>query len=238
MARAASRPGQAGSSFQIHMPAQPRTSLFIACLFVLAATTGFGQSIRDRIRLSPEKRNPITEEQANELTLTLNDVAVRPIQVWLRTAGRIDAAERNISATLPASDGALVKVGQRVRAFPPQSRSSMFQARITNVASREATATVVATLSGPAHAGSTRYILEIVTEPLEVLSVPNEAIIESEGKRIVYVQVEKGRHEPREIETGLQGELFTEIRSGVKAGEQVVTFGSFFIDADHKLKGF
>ena len=101
------------------------------------------------------------------------------------------------------------QVGQRVRAFPPESRSSMFQAKVTNVVTRGADAIVTATLSGPAHAGSTRYILEIVTEPLEVLSVPNEAIIESEGKRIVYVQVEKGRYEPREIETGLQGELYT-----------------------------
>ena len=114
----------------------------------------------------------------------------------------------------------------------------MFQARVTNVVTRGANAIVTATLSGPAHAGSTRYILEIVTEPLEVLSVPNEAIIESEGKRIVYVQAEKGRYEPREIETGLQGELYTEIRAGLKAGDQVVTFGSFFIDADHRLKGF
>jgi Cu(I)/Ag(I) efflux system membrane fusion protein len=94
------------------------------------------------------------------------------------------------------------------------------------------------TLSGPAHAGSARYLLEIVTEPLEVLSVPNEAIIESDGKRMVYVQVEKGRYEPRDIEPGLQGELYTEVRNGLKGGEQVVTFGSFFIDADHKLKGF
>ena len=38
-----------------------------------------------------------------------------------------------------------------------------------------------------------------------MLSVPNEAIIESDGKRIVYVQAEKGRYEPREIETGLAG---------------------------------
>jgi len=42
---------------------------------------------------------------------------------------------------------------------------------------------------------------------------------------------------PREIQIGLQGELFTEITGGLKEGEQVVTFGSFFIDADHKLKG-
>ena len=43
---------------------------------------------------------------------------------------------------------------------------------------------------------------------------------------------------PREIQPGLQGELFTEVVKGVAAGEQVVTlFGSFFIDADFKLKG-
>jgi hypothetical protein len=36
---------------------------------------------------------------------------------------------------------------------------------------------------------------------------------------------------------GVQGELFTEVVKGLMPGEQVVTFGSFFIDADHKLKG-
>jgi len=39
------------------------------------------------------------------------------------------------------------------------------------------------------------------------------------------------------VQIGLQGELFTEVTGGLKEGEQVVTFGSFFIDADHKLKG-
>jgi hypothetical protein len=197
-----------------------------------------GQSIRDRIRLSPEKRTPITEQQANELTLTLNEAVVRPIQVWIRIAGVIDGSGRSITAMLNRADGAQVKAGQRVRAFPPESRSSMFQARITGIATRGAATAVTATLSGPAHAGSTRYILEIVTEPLEALSVPNEAIIESEGEQIVYVQVEKGRYEPREIHSGLQGELYTEVREGLKPGEQVVTFGSFFIDADHRLKGY
>jgi hypothetical protein len=218
----------------------PRHAAIAATTVVLVLITALGgaQSIRDRIRLSPEKRSPITEQQANELTLTLNDASVRPIQVWLRTAGTIDKAGRSITATLPASEGAQVRAGQRVRAFPPESRSSMFQARVTGVVSRGPTTFVTATLSGPAHAGSARYVLEIVTEPLEALSVPNEAIIESDGKRVVYVQVEEGRYEPREVEPGLQGELYTEIRGGLKAGEQVVTFGSFFIDADHKLKGF
>ena len=40
----------------------------------------------------------------------------------------------------------------------------------------------------------------------------------------------------KEIAIGRQGELYTEVTGGVKDGEQVVTFGSFFIDAEEKLK--
>ena len=209
-----------------------------ALLLVLIGAHPFGQSIRDRIRLSKDKQTPITEVQANELTLTLNDAAVRPIQVWVRTAGTIDGTGRNITASLFGASSGDVKVGQRVRAFPPESRSSMFQARVTKVAMQGDRTSVTAVLSGPAHKGSLRYILEIVTEPLEFLSVPNGAIIEADGKHVVYVQAEKGRYLPREIEPGLQGELYTQVLSGLEAGEQVVTFGSFFVDADYKLKGF
>ena len=216
-------------------PAYHRT--FTAVVVVLIGVATGAQSIRDRIRLSPDKLTPITEEQASELTLTLNDASVRPIQVWVRTAGRIDDRSRTITAALPADDAGYVKVGQRVRAFPPESRSSMFQARVTRVAPGNDGATVTVALSGPPHAGSTRYILEIVTEPLEVLSVPNEAIIEANGQHMVYVQVDKGRYLPREIKLGLQGELYTQVLEGLRAGEQVVTLGSFFVDSDRKLKG-
>jgi Cu(I)/Ag(I) efflux system membrane fusion protein len=80
-------------------------------------------------------------------------------------------------------------------------------------------------------------VLEIVTEHGDLLSVPNEAIIETGGKRVVYVQGSDGTYAPRDVELGVQGELFTEVVKGLTPGEQVVTFGSFFIDADHKLKG-
>jgi len=206
-------------------------------LTILIAAGAPAQSIRDRIRLSPEKRTPITEEQANELTLTLNAAAVRPIQIWVRTAGTIDAAGRAITATLPAHEAMYVKAGQRARVFPPESRASMFQAIVSRVTAGSTGTSVLVTLSGPAYRRSLRYVMEIVTEPLEALSVPNEAIIEADGKRVVYVEEAKGRYRPAEIQPGLQGELYTEVRGGLKDGDKVVTFGSFFIDADHHLKG-
>lgn len=167
----------------------------------------------------------------------MNDAAVRPIQIWVRTAGRLSGDARTITASVGTHEAGYLKVGQRVRAFPPESRSSMFQARVTSVARSAGAAAVTVTLSGPAHTGSTRYVLEIVTEPLEELSVPNEAIIETDGRYVVYVEADKGRYVPREIQPGLQGERYTQVAKGLQAGDRVVTFGSFFIDADHKLKG-
>lgn len=219
------------------MPVQLRGAALAVMLVTLTASSAQAQSIRDRIRLSKDKLTPITDAQANELTLTLNDAALRPIQIWVRTAATIDRAGRVLTAMLSKEEAAYVRVGQRVRAFPPQSRSSMFQAKIVTVTPSGGGASVTAMLSGPGHDGSLWYVLEIVTEPLESLSIPNEAIIEVDGKHVVYVQAEKGRYLPREIQPGIQGELYTQVLDGLKAGEQVVTFGSFFIDADYKLKG-
>jgi len=113
----------------------------------------------------------------------------------------------------------------------------MFQAIVSRVAASSAGTSVVVTLAGPAYRRSARYVMEIVTEPREALSVPNEAIIEADGKRLVYVEESKGRYRQAEIRPGLQGELYTEVQGGLKDGDKVVTFGSFFIDADHHLKG-
>jgi hypothetical protein len=216
----------------------PVAVLAVAMVALVIAVPGtLGQSVRDHTRLTPDRSTVVSQSQANELTLTLTEAAVRPIQVWVRTAGTMDGAGKTVVALLSASEGALVKVGQRVRAFPPESRSSMSQARISLVAPRGTGVLVSATLTGPGRSGSTRYVLEIVTDRGEFLSVPNEAIIETDGKKIVYVQEQQGRYVPRDIQPGVQGELYTQVLSGLKPTEQVVTFGSFFIDAEYKLKG-
>ncbi|MBI4262742.1 MAG: hypothetical protein HY657_00040 [Acidobacteria bacterium] len=194
--------------------------------------------MREHTRPTPDRSTAVTESQAAELTLTLTEAAVRPIQVWVRTSGAIDGTRTTVTASLGSADAALVAAGQRVRAFAPETRSRMYQAWITRVMPRGDRADVTATLTRRALEDSSHYILEIVTEPLEALSVPNEAIIESGGAHVVYVQDAPGRYAPREIRIGLQGELYTQILEGLAAGEQVVTFGSFFIDAEHKLKEF
>jgi hypothetical protein len=208
-----------------------------ALAVLIAATGAAAQSVRDHTRLKPDGSTVVTESQASELTLTLTEAAVRPIQIWVRTAGAVDTTRRTVVAFVPSGESAFVKIGQRVRAFSVESRSSMYLARIARIEQRRNGAMVTAEMAAPGHQDSARYVLEIVTERGDFLSVPNEAIIETDGKQMVYVQEQQGRYVPREIQLGIQGELYTQVLSGLKHGEQVVTFGSFFIDAEHKLKG-
>jgi len=208
------------------------------------AVPAAAQAPRERVR---DRNNPrehtrpspgtvVNQAQAEALTLTIGAVAPRLIQTWIRAAGEIDASNKILSATLPAADAAGVKVGQRVRAFSPSSKSSMYQAFVTRVTPRGKDVTIDATLSSIGRANTPLYVMEIVVEEGPFLSVPNEAIIEEGDKHIVYVQEQPGQYAPAEIQIGRQGELYTEVTAGVKEGGQVVTFGSFFIDAEQKLK--
>jgi multidrug efflux pump subunit AcrA (membrane-fusion protein) len=178
----------------------------------------------------------LSDEQAADVTLTLNPVSIRPIQTWVRTAGRIDKTGKVVSAYVHSPESAMVKVGQRVRAFPPESKSSMFQAWVTKVVLQKDGAAVEVTLSSTGRENTTNYVLEIVAVRGEFLSIPNEAIIEEGTRRVVYVQRQQGQYVPVDIETGVQGELYTAVLKGLMEGDQVVSFGSFFIDSEYKLK--
>jgi hypothetical protein len=210
----------------------------VACFVagIIAFTAGSARAQREHTRPTPDRSTTVTESQAVELTLTLSEVTVRQIQVWVRTAGVIDDARRTITAEVPQGQAARVAVGQRVRAFSPESRSRMHQAVVSKLVPRDRRMLVEATLAGDPLERGRYYVLEIVTEGGEFLSVPNEAIIVSGAAQIVYVQEAGGRYAPREIEAGVQGELYTHVKAGLDSGEQVVTFGSFFVDAEHKLK--
>jgi hypothetical protein len=112
----------------------------------------------------------------------------------------------------------------------------MYQAYVTRVTPRPPGVAVEVTLAASGRANTTYYVLEIVAEQGPYLVVPNEAIIEEGDTRVVYVQ-QDAEYVPKEVQTGIQGELYTQVLAGVQRNTPVVTFGSFFIDAEHKLKG-
>lgn len=202
-----------------------------------AANEAQPSDVRALTRLVKRSSTAVTEAQASELTLTLTEAAVRPIQTWVRTAGTLDPTQRVLSVFLRSPDAERVEVGQRARCFSVTSRTQMQQARITRVTKEAGGARVEATLAAPGRTGSERYLIEIVTERGPFLSVPNVSIIEEGGTRVVYVQNASGEYSARTIHTGIEGELYTQVTDGLAEGDQVVSIGSFFVDADNKLKG-
>jgi Cu(I)/Ag(I) efflux system membrane fusion protein/cobalt-zinc-cadmium efflux system membrane fusion protein len=69
------------------------------------------------------------------------------------------------------------------------------------------------------------------------LVVPTEAILHSGRREIVFVSLGEGRFEPREITTGLVGDRHTtQVLSGLREGEEVVTSGQFLLDSESQLQ--
>jgi hypothetical protein len=211
-----------------------KTILGFLCLTFITPSL-YSQGIREKIR-EVAKGAKVSNTQAADVTLTVSAVEERPIQQIVRAGGTIDKSHKVVTAIITTAEGSLIQVGQRVKSFPPESKASMYQARVTKVSSIGGKTSVEATLSGEGIEGRVNYVMEITVDRGTFLSIPNEAIIEEGDHRIVYVEGKDGTYPPKKIETGIQGELYTQITGGLDAGEKVVTFGSFFIDANHKLK--
>ena len=71
----------------------------------------------------------------------------------------------------------------------------------------------------------------------QVLAVPERAVIDTGSRKIVYREAEPDVYEGIEVELGPRcGDFYPVIR-GLKAGDKVVTTGSFLIDAETRLTG-
>src|SRR5262249_16320057 len=70
----------------------------------------------------------------------------------------------------------------------------------------------------------------------DVLRIPDDAVLASGTRNIVFVDRGQGRLEPREIGTGDRGNGFVEVRTGLRAGEVIVRGANFLVDSESRLK--
>ena len=68
------------------------------------------------------------------------------------------------------------------------------------------------------------------------LTVPVDAVVNSGLRQTVFVDKGNGFLEPRQVEVGDSFDGRVEIRSGLKAGERIVTSGTFLIDSESQLR--
>ncbi|MFN3477392.1 MAG: efflux RND transporter periplasmic adaptor subunit, partial [Candidatus Methylomirabilales bacterium] len=68
------------------------------------------------------------------------------------------------------------------------------------------------------------------------LAVPEEAVLDSGVRQIVFVAKGEGLFEPREVKLGAKVDNYYEVLSGLSKGEKVVTSANFLIDSESRLK--
>src|SRR5215468_265851 len=105
----------------------PRVSRYLLLLLLIAPAASFAQirehtrpggttdPARARYRLGDNTKaagTALSDAQASDVTLTLNPVSVRPIQTWVRTAGRIDKNGKVLKAFVQNPQAAFVQAGQ------------------------------------------------------------------------------------------------------------------------------
>jgi Cu(I)/Ag(I) efflux system membrane fusion protein len=70
----------------------------------------------------------------------------------------------------------------------------------------------------------------------ESLAVPSSALIDTGTRLIAFVDRDDGHLEPREVKAGAAADEYSQVVSGLKAGEKVVTRALFMIDSESQLK--
>ena len=140
-----------------------------------------------------------------------------------------------VQFTVPQSEIGLIETGQTVRltvdAFPGESFEAKVTALGSEVDASSRNVTVEAVLPNPQHKlrpGMFAQAQILVGAPQQVLAIPTEAVTYNTYGDFVYrIETRDGRQVAlaTPVRTGESRDALTQVRSGLKAGEQVVTAG-------------
>jgi Cu(I)/Ag(I) efflux system membrane fusion protein len=73
--------------------------------------------------------------------------------------------------------------------------------------------------------------------PGERILIPEEAVVRTGKREIVFVDMGEGKYAPREITAGVSGEKgIVEVRQGLLPGETIVASGQFMLDSESKTQ--
>ncbi len=147
-----------------------------------------------------------------------------------------------IEARLYEADLPLVRPGMSARVANPYDAAGVRTGRVTFVAPAldESSRTGVARIELPNPRGELKpgMFVDVTLDAAlgQRLAVPEGAVVPTGTRQIVFVDLGKGRLEPREVVIGARSGTFVVIERGLTAGETVVTSGNFLVAADARLR--
>jgi membrane fusion protein, copper/silver efflux system len=153
-----------------------------------------------------------------------------------------DLSEVWIEARFYESEASLVTAGAPVEVRLPQDPSVVLQGTIGYVyptvddASRTLTARIVfANDFGLLRPGMYADVTLSVDRG-EALVIPDDAVLDTGERRLVFVSLGDGRFAPREVEVGTRAGGKAQILGGLQAGEEVVVKANFLLDSESRIR--
>lgn len=137
-----------------------------------------------------------------------------------------------------SKDGEKLKAGQKVRIQclddPVNTQSTIALVLPTAEASSQTVVARAVIENADNHWRSGMNIRAdvVLSEKEAPLAVKTEAIQRMEGNTVVFVQEEGGTYKAQPVETGMSDSEWTEIKSGLNAGQRYVAKNSFVVKAD------
>ena len=139
-------------------------------------------------------------------------------------------------------EAAAVKVGQQAALTLASYPGQTFRGRVTYI--YPTVETMTRTLKARLEFENPGLLLkpgmyaDVVTEAPagEELAIPEEAVLDSGTRKIVFVKEGEGTFAPREVTIGARATGYYPVLSGVKEGELVVSSPNFLIDSESRLQ--
>ncbi|MBI2359369.1 MAG: efflux RND transporter periplasmic adaptor subunit [Deltaproteobacteria bacterium] len=77
--------------------------------------------------------------------------------------------------------------------------------------------------------------VELEVDAGRKLAIPDEAVLDSGLRKVVFIDKGEGRFEPREIKLGAKFDSHHEVLSGLSPGERILASASFLLDSESRL---
>jgi membrane fusion protein, copper/silver efflux system len=137
----------------------------------------------------------------------------------------------------------LIRVGENATIslsyFPGREFSSRIDYVYPALAGETRTARVRFTIGNPEGRLKPQMYtnVEIKIDLGKKIAIPDDAVIDTGTRQIVYVDRGEGNFEPRQVTLGLRAEGMREVLKGLKAGDRIAASAAFLIDSEAQIKG-
>lgn len=147
-----------------------------------------------------------------------------------------------VEAEFYENEARLLRVGQRADVHLPYDPGHVMPAEVTfiypTLSTESRTLKVRLELSNlDGHLKPGMFVdVTADLEEADGIAVPEDAVIDTGLRQVVFVELEPGTFEPRDVQVGLRGAGRVVISSGVREGERVATRANFLLDSESKLR--